>query len=148
MLSWGQVRRSDILSLRAWKRGILLGERDPALEEGPLAYPYLALSPRLLPSQALRMAEEEEGVLWYLALNPKVATHPEVARRILEALARSPEEGLRNPYAPEGRALRSMLALAGHLSKPLRKRALELARRHGVPWEGSFLEPVAVGKGR
>jgi hypothetical protein len=143
-MSWGLTIKPN-LRQRMARRGFLLG-RAPSpsrqfLEgerEGAL---YLALNPYLSEREALRLLEENPDLAYYLAMNPSAARSRRVAEAILRQLEAS-SAGSFQPFSLEGRALRGMLSLLPSYPKPLRKRILKLAARHGVKGPNLELEVV------
>ncbi len=143
-MSWGFAIKPD-LGQRVARRSLLLervsafprqfpgGEREETL--------YLALNPYLSEKEALRLLEENPDLAYYLAMNAAVMRSRRVAQAILRQLEVSSAEPFQ-PFSLEGRALRGMLSLLSSYPKPLRKRILELAARHGVRAPDLELEVV------
>jgi hypothetical protein len=143
-MSWGLTIEPN-LRRRMARRSFLL-ERTPSSfhqflgdeGEGRL---YLALNPYLSEEEALRLLEENPDLAYYLAMNPSAVRSRRVAQAILRHLEATPAEFFQ-PFSLEGRALRGMLSLLSSYPKPIRKRILRLAAKHGV--KGPELEPEVV----
>jgi hypothetical protein len=102
---------------------------------------YLALNPYLSEKEALRLLEENPDLAYYLAMNPSAMR----SRRVVEAILHQLEANSYEPFQPfslEGRALRGMLSVLSSYPKPLRKRILRLAAKHGVKGPDLELEVV------
>jgi hypothetical protein len=128
------ARRSFLLERASLPSRQFLGdEREGAL--------YLALNPYLSEKEALRLLEENPDLAYYLAMNPSAMRSHRVAQVILHQLEANSAE-LFQPFSLEGRALRGMLSLLHFYPKPLRKRILKLAAKHGVKGPDLELEVV------
>ncbi len=92
---------------------------------------YLALNPYLSEREALRLLETNPDLAYYLAMNPSAMRSRRVAQAILRQLEAN-SAGSFQPFSLEGRALRGMLSLLPSYPKPLRRRILRLAAKHGV----------------
>jgi hypothetical protein len=143
-MSWGftikpnlrqrMARRSFLLERASLSSRQFLGdERERTL--------YLALNPYLSEKEALRLLEESPELAYYLAMNPSAVRSHRVAQAILRQLEAASAEPFQ-PFSLEGRALRGMLSMLPSYPKPLRKRILRLATRHGVKGPDLELEVV------
>jgi hypothetical protein len=143
-MSWGftikpnlrqrMARRSLLLEGASLSSRQFLGdEREAVL--------YLALNPYLSEKEALRLLEENPDLAYYLAMNPSAMRSRRVAQAILRQLEANSAEPFQ-PFSLEGRALRGMLSLLSSYPKPLRKKILRLAAKHGV--KGPDLEVEVV----
>jgi hypothetical protein len=133
-MSWGFTIKPN-LRQRMARRSLLLERASPSSRqflgderEGAL---YLALNPYLSEGEALRILEENPVLAYYLAMNPSAMRSRRVAQAILRQLEAN-SAGSFQPFSLEGRALRGMLSLLPSYPKPLRKRILKLAAKHGV----------------
>jgi hypothetical protein len=133
------------LRQRIARRSFLLEKAFPSFREflegqgeGRL---YLALNPHLGEKEALRLLEENPDLAYYLAMNPSAMRSRRVAEAILHQLEANSYEPFQ-PFSLEGRALRGMLSLLSSYPKPLRKRILRLAAKHGVKGPDLELEVV------
>jgi hypothetical protein len=142
-MSWGftikpnlrqrMARRSFLLEKASSSHQFLGDEREGSL--------YLALNPYLSEKEALRLLEENPDLAYYLAMNPSAMRSRRVAQAILLQLEANSAEPFQ-PFSLEGRALRGMLSLLSSYPKPLRKRILKLAAKHGVKGPDLELEVV------
>ncbi len=143
-MSWGltikpnlrqrMARRSFLLERASSSSRQFLGDE----REGDL---YLALNPYLSEREALRLLEANPDLAYYLAMNPSAVRSSQVAQAILRQLETN-SAGSFQPFSLEGRALRGMLSLVSSYPKPLRKRILKLAAKHGVKGPELELEVV------
>jgi hypothetical protein len=143
-MSWGFTIKPN-LRQRVARRSLLLERASPSPRqflgderEGAL---YLALNPYLSEKEALRLLEENPDLVYYLAMNSSAVRSHRVAQAILRRLEAASAEPFQ-PFSLEGRALRGMLSMLSSYPKPLRKRILRLAARHGVKGPGLELEVV------
>jgi len=127
------ARRSFLLERVPSSRQVLGDEGEGRL--------YLALNPYLTEKEALRLLEENPSLACYLAMNPSAVRSHRVAQAVLHHLEATPAEFFQ-PFSLEGRALRSMLSLLPSYPKPIRRRILRLAAKHGVKGPELELEVV------
>jgi len=146
-MSWGFTIKPN-LRQRGARRSLLLERASPSRrqflgDEREGAF-YLALNPYLSEREALRLLEENPALAYYLAMNPSAVRSHRVAQAVLRQLEADSAEPFQ-PFSLEGRALRGMLSLLPSYPKPLRKRILKLAARHGVKGPDLELELVPSG---
>jgi len=143
-MSWGFTIKPN-LRQRMARRGFLLERASPSFREflgkGGEGKLYLALNPYLSEKEALRLLEENPELAYYLAMNPSAMRSCRVAQAILRQLEANSAEAFQ-PFSLEGRALRGMLSLLPSYPKPLRRRILKLAAKHGIKGPDLELEVV------
>jgi hypothetical protein len=144
-MPWGFATKPN-LRQRMARRSFLLERASPSsrrfLEDEREGSLYLALNPYLTEREALRLLEENPDLAYYLAMNPSAVRSHRVARAVLLQLEANSAEPFQ-PFSLEGRALRGMLSLLPSYPKPLRRRILKLAERHGVKGPDLELEVVS-----